>query len=89
MSELSVEASICEIGGPYYQVLLHTVPRVGELIDLWSLIDQGENLPPVKHYEVVQVVHKMQDVSKKIRQPTGAHSATVFVRRSKSDFFGK
>jgi hypothetical protein len=88
MRELPIEANICEIRGPLYQVLLHAVPRTGELIDLWSLVDQADKRPPVKHYEVVQVVHEVHDVAKQIRQSKGGyHSVNVFVRPSSSKLF--
>ena len=73
MRELPIEANICERDGAYYPVLLRTVPRVGELIDLWSLIDQAAKHPPVKHYEVFQVVHEIHDVSKEIRASKGGY----------------
>jgi hypothetical protein len=88
MNKLSIEANICEIEGPYYQVRLHSVPRVGELIDLFSFLDQSTNDPPVKHYEVVQVVHKIYDVSEKIpHSKDGQHFVSVFVKPSDSKFF--
>jgi hypothetical protein len=88
MAELPIEANICEIDGAYYPVRLHSVPRVGELIDLFSFIDQADNRPPLKHYEVVQVVHKIYDVTEKIPQSKGGqHFVSVFVKPSGSKFF--
>jgi hypothetical protein len=88
MSKPPIEVNICEIDGAYYPVRLYAVPRVGELIDLYSLIDQSTNHPPVKHYEVVQVVHKMYDVSEKISHAKdGHHFVSVYVKPSDSEFF--
>lgn len=89
MSELPIEANICETdNGAYYPVKLHAIPRVGELIDLFSLIDQAASHPPAKHYEVVQVVHKMCDVSDKVpSSKDGHHFVRVFVKPSQSKFF--
>jgi hypothetical protein len=89
MSELPIEANICEINGPYYPVRLYAVPRVGELIDLFSFIDQADKHPqPRKFYQVVQVVHEVRDVSEKIPQSKGGcHFVTVFVKLSRSKFF--
>lgn len=49
MSNLPIEANICEIDGAYYPVRLHAIPRVGELIDLFSFIEQAAQEPPVKY----------------------------------------
>lgn len=88
MSNPTIEANICEIGGAYYQVKLYAVPRVGELIDLFSFLDQATKHPPMKHYEVVQVVHEIHDVSEKIPQSKdGRHFVSVFVKPSNSKFF--
>ena len=88
MSELPVNANIVEKGGPYYQVRLQWVPRVGELIDLHSFLEQargikeGDGDPGTRWYEVVQVVHKINDVTE--RFPQGAHFVTVHVVPSSS-----
>jgi hypothetical protein len=88
MTQPAIEANICEINGAYFLVRLHAIPRVGELIDLYSFIDQSTNHPPVKHYQVVQVVHKMYDVSEKIPQAkNGHHFISVYVKPSNSEFF--
>ncbi len=88
MIEIPIEANICEIGGAYYPVKLHAVPRVGELINLFSFIDQRDDFPPNKNYEVVQVIHELHDAHPKIKQSKdGCHCVTVFVKPSKSKFF--
>jgi hypothetical protein len=88
MSELQIEGNICEIGGAFYPVKLHAVPRIGELIDFFSFIDQANGHPPAKHYEVVQVVHAVRDVSEKISQSKdGCHFVSVFVKPTQSQFF--
>ena len=88
MSELQVEAKICEMQGDFYEVKFSAVPRVGELIDLFSVVDQAKKLPPEKYYEVVQVVHNVRDVSEEIPHSiNGSHLVTVFVKPSRSKFF--
>ena len=88
MSELQIEANICEVGGAYYPVKFHTVPRVGELISFYSFIDAASAHPPAKHYEVVQVVHEVRDVSDEISQSQGGcHLVSVFVKPTQSQFF--
>lgn len=73
--------------GPYYEVRLHSIPRIGELIVLFSFVDMNSGHPPKKHYEVVQVVHDLHDVSEKIPQAKeGVHSVTVFVKPFQSPF---
>lgn len=87
MSELPIDASICEIGGPYYQAKLHAVPRIGELIQLYSFAEAAVQMPPMKHYEVVQVVHGLHDVFDKASQSKdGSHFVTIFVKSSQSEF---
>lgn len=100
MSELPIEANICEIPekgengqdsgevGAYYQVRLYAVPRVGELIGLFSFLDQASGDLAEKQYEVVQVVHKVHDVSEKVPQSKGgSHFVSVFVKPASSKFF--
>jgi len=79
-------ANISEIDGPYFPVHLQWIPRVGELIDLWSSLDAASGYPPFHWYEVVQVVHKIHDVSNKTGGE-GAHFVTVVVRPSSSHYF--
>jgi len=56
MAKPLIEANIYEIdGGPHYPVRLHAVPHVGELIDLWSFIEQKDNKPPKKRSVTVFV----------------------------------
>jgi hypothetical protein len=88
MSRPTIEANICEIDGAYYQVKLHAIPRVGELIKLFSFVDQADKRPPTKHYEVVQVVHEIHDVSEKVPlSKDGRHFVSVFVKPASSKFF--
>jgi len=94
VAKLSIEANIIEINnGPYFNVTLHAVPRIGELIDLHSLVDEAANYPPEKHYEVVQVVHKIYDVPDPAPKEThlamvaGTHFVIIFVKPSTSPLF--
>jgi hypothetical protein len=92
MSEIPIHANICEIEGTkgelgaYYPVRLYAIPRVGELINLFSFIDQSTNHPPVKHYKVVQIVHDVYDVQEKSSK-RGHHFVNIFVKPTKSKFF--
>ena len=87
--EERVNANICEIDGAYYQVHLKWLPRVGDLIDLYSLVDAAARLPPYHRYEVVQVVHKLHDLEKEDTKPYsgGHHFVEVYVKPSQSKFF--
>lgn len=87
--ELPINANISEIDGPHYPVRLEWIPRVGDLIDLYSFIDTATKHPPVHRYEVVQIVHKMYDVTDKVSGgEEGHHFVTVHVKPSQSHFFG-
>jgi len=89
MSKPPIEANICEQGGAFYPVRLHAVPRVGELIDLHSFVDQLEGREHNHYYEVVQVVHKMFDAALNEGDKgheKGWHFVEVFVRPSISEF---
>ena len=89
MPELPVNANIVEAGGAYYSVKLAWVPRVGELIDLWSFADQADGYKPVHRYEVVQVIHRLYDLTDKVPQgQAGFHFVTVHVKPSASSYFG-
>jgi hypothetical protein len=83
MAELPINANISEIDGAFYPVRLEWVPRVGELIDLWSFADEAASHPPGHRYEVVQVVHKLHDLTEKSHVAReGYHFVTVYVRPS-------
>jgi hypothetical protein len=87
-ADLPVNANICEINdGAYYRVRLNWVPRVGELIDLFSFLDQADAHPAKHYYEVVQVVHQMYDVTEKVAQSlSGYHYVNVYVRPTTSEY---
>lgn len=90
MPELPFNAIITEKGGPHYQVRLQWVPRVGELIDLHSFLEQANpdpNDPGTRWYEVVQIVHELHDLTKEF--PKGAHSVEVHVVPSDSPYLNK
>ncbi len=89
MSELPIEAKICEINdGAYYPVRLIAVPHVGELIHLWSHLNSASGHEPKKNYEVVQVVHHLTDVSEEVaRSKGGSHSVCVYVKPASGKFF--
>jgi hypothetical protein len=69
------------------------VPRTGELIDLHSLVDEAAHYSPEKHYEVVQVMHKVYDVpdpapkETRLSMVAGSHFVIIFVKLSNSTFF--
>lgn len=88
MEDLPNNANIVDEKGVFYQVTLTWVPRVGELIDLYSHVDQADNNQSRHHYEVLQVVHLVHDVTNKVqRSLKGAHFVTIHVRRSANKFF--
>ena len=82
-----IEVNVSEIDGAYFPVRLHAIPRVGDLIDLYSSIDHSTGHPPRKHYEVVQVLHKLHDVTDKVPHATGHHFLTIVVKPSTSKYF--
>jgi hypothetical protein len=84
MNKPTVDANICIVDGPHYPVRLKWVPRVGEIINLYSLIDATAKDPDAFHsLEVEAVVHHLYDVSEK--HPEG-HFVTVFAQPSRSKF---
>ena len=86
--DLPINANICEVDdGPYYPVRLEWIPRPGDLIDLFSFIEQAARQPPQRHYEVVQVVHTLHDVFEgEERSYGGHHFVSVFVKPAQSGF---
>lgn len=89
MSNPNIEANIHEIeSGIYYRIKLFAIPRVGELIELYSFVEHLDRKPPKKFYEVVQVVHNIHDVSERVSQSLdGAHFVNIFVKSTTSEFF--
>ena len=94
MAKAPIEAIIVEIdGGPFFEVTLHALPRTGELIHLYSIVDARAQKQTDYFYEVVQVLHKLFDVPRDLRPDSrdamvaGSHSVVVFVRPSTSPLF--
>lgn len=80
MTELPINTHICEINGPHYEVQLWSIPRVGELIDLFSMADLQSKHEPSHLYKVVQIIHKIRDVTGKTDPPSkGQHFVEVWV----------
>jgi hypothetical protein len=90
MSDLSIIANICEMNdGLYYPVRMGWIPRVGELIDLFSYIEQAASRPSRRHYEVVQVVHEVRDIAEHVKESHGGHHVVnVYVKPAESPYFG-
>ena len=88
-TKLPTNANICEINdGAYYQVQLEWLPRVGDLIDLYSALDALSKHPPRHFYEVVAVMHEVHDVTEKSNPVSkGAHWVNVFVKPSSDKLF--
>ena len=91
MIDPPIEANIVEVNdGRFFPVLLHAIPAVGDLIDLYSFMDAKTGHPPIKYYEVVAVVHKLYDVPEDAEPGRrGSHFVTVFAKPSSSNFFEK
>jgi hypothetical protein len=89
MVDPQIEANIVEVDdGRYFPVRLHTIPAVGDLIDLWSFIDQKAGHSPRRLYEVVAVVHGLYDVPEDAKpERRGGHLVTVYAKPSSSKFF--
>lgn len=84
-----IDANIHEVDtGIYYQVRLHAVPRAGELIKLHSFVEQVENNNPIKHYEVIQIIHSLQDVTERVPQGKhGSHFVNIYVKNQDHPLF--
>ena len=81
---------ISEEGGPHYHANFKWVPRVGELIDLTSLLEIRDKRPEESRrlYEVVAVVHVMHDVIEGGERPhDGHHALKVIVKKSTNKYF--
>jgi hypothetical protein len=94
MSKPIINAQIVEINdGPYFNVTLYSVPRIGELIHLYSLVDAAAKRQTDYFYEVVRVLHKLFDVPENLRPDSsdtlvaGSHHVIIVVKRSKSNLF--
>ncbi len=78
-----IDANISEINGPYYQVKLHTIPYVGDTVDLYSFAEAADNRHQPPLYEVVSIEHHIYDVAEKIpNSHKGYHMITVHVKQS-------
>lgn len=88
MSELPIEANICEIDGPFFRVKLHAIPQRGDLINLFSYLYHAAGVPPKKHYEVVQVVHHLHDMDKEHPELYDGHQfLMIYVKPATGPFF--
>lgn len=77
-----INAIIQEAGnGSYYNVLLSALPHKGDYISLFSHLDSSDGHNAMHQYEVIKVVHDIQDVTDKVeRSKMGHHSVTVIVK---------
>jgi len=83
-----IHANICLPDGTFYQVKLHTIPVVGELISLFSHNDARTKHPPTHRLEVVGIVHDIQDTDQNSEITLhGSHAVTIHVVRSTSELF--
>lgn len=83
MADLPVNANIVVEGGAYYRVRLEWLPRAGDLVELYSFLDQASGHPTPGRYEVVRVVHELHDVTDKApASMKGYHYVSVHVRPS-------
>jgi len=76
---------ISEEDGPHYHANFTWIPRVGELIDLTSFLEiRAKRANESRRlYEVVAVVHIMQDVVEGGERPQdGHHNLKVVVKKS-------
>jgi hypothetical protein len=65
----------------YYPVLLQVIPKKGELIELYSFIDQSTAHQPNHSYEVVNVIHTIHDVTEKYTPSlNGSHGIKIIVK---------
>lgn len=82
MAHPLIHANVIQKDGTYYQVKLHTVPRVGERIELTSIrnIETGHHDQTALSYEVNKVVHKLHDITDKV--PNGSHEIEIFVSKA-------
>jgi len=84
MEEMLINANIADIEGGFHPVRMRTVPRVGEIIQLWVHSEQFSGHHPTHLYEVVDVVHKLYDVVGEGQAPADCndeHFITVHVRK--------
>src|SRR5215813_11361043 len=86
MDELPIAARLIEVNdGPSYGLKVKAVPRVGELIELYSYLEAQAKQPTFKYYEVVAVVHKIHEVSERVPvSEPGAHEVRIYVKESHS-----
>ncbi|HEX9953454.1 MAG TPA: hypothetical protein VGB53_16920 [Rubricoccaceae bacterium] len=89
MNRPYIEANIQETDdGPFYPVRLWAVPRVGELINLHSFLDQNSGHTATHYYEVVKVIHRLHDVIEGDQHAGSGHQSVVlFVRPSTDSIF--
>jgi len=94
MNKPTIEAQIVEISnGPCFNVTLYVLPRPGDLIHLYSLVDEAAKKQTDYFYEVVQVLHKLFDVPEHLTPDSrqamvaGSHTVTVIVKHTTSNFF--
>lgn len=94
MAKAPIEAMAVEMDdGPFFEVTFHALPRKGELIHLYSIVDAKAHKQTDYFYEVVHVLHKLFDVPRNLAPESrdamvaGSHSIVVFVSRTTSPLF--
>jgi hypothetical protein len=95
MSNLPINAHIFELDEKkqttYYEVRLEWIPRAGDLIKLHSYDDQVKGLLPEHYYEVVRVIHSIDDITEKNKaipqSLDGMHFVNIYVKNSADPLF--
>lgn len=79
-----IKARITETNdGAFYEALLEAIPKVGEYITLYSHLDKSTGYNPQHKYEVVKVIHEIQDVTEKVeKSKVGYHAVEIVVKQS-------
>ena len=79
---------VSETPGAFFYVRLVWLPREGDLIEHFSFQDADDNQAQDQHHwEVVKVVHVLNDISNKAPDSIGRHTVQVLVKPSKSNYF--
>ncbi|MGD0767078.1 MAG: hypothetical protein ABSB42_02535 [Tepidisphaeraceae bacterium] len=88
-----IEPTAHERGGGDYlpaKLRLKWLPCVGDLMRLNSRINASKGNEPIRHYEVVKIMHRIDDVFEDSPHPyerRGSHLVDVYVKLSSNPLF--
>ena len=77
MRNLPIDAHINLEDGAYYNVRLCAIPRIGETINLYSLVDEVSGHKATHLLRVTDIQDEVHDIPAGAKEPAGKHFVVI------------